>query len=67
MAHPLNPFVARVFERSASLVVQASVAVEKARHLRLSNRRLRAQPEPVSVDELTAAKLRKFLDPSRSR
>lgn len=65
MAHPLNPFVARVFERSASLVVQASVAVEKARHLRLSNRRLRAQPEPVSV--LTAAKLRKFLDPSRSR
>lgn len=61
MADRPNLFVARLFERSESLVLRADVAVETARHLRLCNRRLRTHPAPESVDEITHAKLRKAL------
>jgi hypothetical protein len=67
LADRQNPFVARLLDRSASLARQADVAIEEARHLRLSNRRLRADPDPLAVDEFTTAKLRKFFDPPRSR
>jgi hypothetical protein len=59
-----NRFLARTLERSEDLRVRANVAVEQARHLRLSNRRLRRPSRPVIVDELTEARLRRALSAS---
>lgn len=66
MAGGQNPFVARILQRSRSLEVRASVAVEQARHLQMQRFRRRTIGDRPALDELRDARLRRELGRRRS-